>query len=87
VAYLICYLACFPLQNPNLGAHVAEGVTSQDGEQGCGPPKPRCEASCRRLPGTEVVTAVSQTSPSGHRAAPHCMYALHPHGALLVVTV
>jgi hypothetical protein len=48
------------------------GVTSQDGEQGCGPLKPRCEASCRRLPGTEV-TAESQTTPSGHRAAPHCM--------------
>jgi hypothetical protein len=34
-----------------------------DGKKGSGPPKPRREASCRRLHGTEVVTAVSQTIP------------------------
>jgi hypothetical protein len=30
---------------------------------------------------------MSQTIPLGHQAAPHCMYAFHPHGALLVVLV
>jgi hypothetical protein len=73
------------LQNPALGVLVAQGVTSCDVKQDSGPLKPRCEASCRRLRGTEVVTAVSQTIPSGHRAAPRRMYAFHPHG--LVVTV
>jgi hypothetical protein len=33
----------------------------------------------------EVVTAVSQTIPSGHRAAPRHMYSFHPHGALVLV--
>jgi hypothetical protein len=50
------------------------------------PLNPRCEISCRRLHGTEVVI-VSLTVPLGHRAAPRCMYTFHPHGALLVVTV
>jgi hypothetical protein len=45
------------------------------------------KASWRRLHDTEVVTAVSQTTPSGHRTAPRRVYAFHPHGALLVVTV
>jgi hypothetical protein len=35
-----------PLQNPTLGILVMEEVTSFDGEQGSGPPKPRCEAPC-----------------------------------------
>jgi predicted nucleic acid-binding protein len=54
-----------------------------------GSTKPRCEASCRRLHGTEVVIAVSQTIPSGHRAAPRhtSMYAFHRYGALVVMTV
>jgi hypothetical protein len=60
---------------------------SYHGKQGSGPLKPRCEALCQRLYGTEVVIAVSQTIPSGHRAAPHDMYAFHPHGTLLVVTL
>jgi hypothetical protein len=59
-------------------------VTSEDGKQGSGPPKPRCEA---RLHSTEVVIAVSQTIRSGHGATPRRMYAFHRHGALLVVTV
>jgi hypothetical protein len=60
---------------------------SYDGELGSDQPKPRCEALCRRLRGTDVVIAVSQTFPSGHRAAPRRMYVFHPYGALLVVTV
>jgi hypothetical protein len=39
-------------------------------------------ASCQGLHGTQVVIAVTQTIPSGHRAAPSRMYAFHPHGAL-----
>jgi hypothetical protein len=34
----------------------------------------RCEASCQRLHNPEVVIALSQTIPSGHRAAHHRMY-------------
>jgi hypothetical protein len=61
-----------PLQNPTLGILVMEGGGggSLDGEQGSGPPKPRCEVSCRGLHGTGVVTAVSLTIPSWHQAAP-----------------
>jgi hypothetical protein len=44
------------------------GGNAVDGKQGSGPPKPGCEASCRRLHGTEVVIAVSQTILSWHRA-------------------
>jgi hypothetical protein len=36
---------------------------------------------------TQVLTRVSQTIPSGPRAAPHHKHAFHPNGALLVVTV
>jgi hypothetical protein len=43
--------------------------------------------ACRRLHGTDVMTAVSQTIPSGHRAAPRRMYAFAPHGALRAATV
>jgi len=51
-----------------------------------GSTKPRCEASCRRLHGTEVVIAVSQTIPSGHRAALcHVWVCLSPVLGLLVV--
>jgi hypothetical protein len=49
----------FPLQNPTLDLLVAEGVTAQDGKQGCGPPKLRCEASCRRLRGTDGDSSVA----------------------------
>jgi hypothetical protein len=83
---LTCRLE-IPLHNPTLGGLVARGVTSCDGKQGSGPPKLRCEASCRRLHGNEVATAVSQTTPLGHRATPRRMYAFRPHGALLVVTL
>jgi hypothetical protein len=31
--------------------------------------------------------AVPRTIPSGHQAAPRCIYAFHPYGALWVVTV
>jgi hypothetical protein len=37
--------------------------------------------------GTEVLTTVSQTVPSGHREAPRRIYAFRPLGALLVMTV
>jgi hypothetical protein len=46
-----------PLQNPTLGVLVTEG--KQDGKQSSGLQKPRCEASYRRLHGSEVVIAVS----------------------------
>jgi hypothetical protein len=36
----------YPPQNPTLGVLVAEGETFLDGEQGSGPPKPKCEVSC-----------------------------------------
>jgi hypothetical protein len=57
-----------------------------DGEQGSGPPKPKCEVSCWGLHGTGVVIAVSWTIPLGHRAAPRFINAFHTYGALWVVT-
>jgi hypothetical protein len=57
-----------------------------DGKQGSGSLKPRCKASCQGLHGTEVMIAVSEMIPLGHRAA-SCMYAFHSHGALWVVIV
>jgi len=50
-----------PLQNPILSILIMEdgGVNTLGWQQGSGPPKPRCEVSCWRLHGTEVVTAVS----------------------------
>jgi hypothetical protein len=75
------------IQNPTLVVLVAGGGGGNDGLKDSDPPKPRCEASCRRLHGTEVVIAVSQTIPSGHQAAPSRMYASHTHWVLLAVTV
>jgi hypothetical protein len=34
----------------------------------------------------KVVMAVPPTIPLGHQAAPRCIYAFHPYGALWVVT-
>jgi hypothetical protein len=45
------------------------------------PQKPRCEASCQRLHGTEVVIIVSQKFLSGHREAPRRMCAIQSHGS------
>jgi hypothetical protein len=58
---LIVYL---PLQNPTLGV-VAEEVKSYNGKRGFDLQKPRCEALCRRLRGTEVMIAMSQIEPFG----------------------
>jgi hypothetical protein len=69
-----------------LASSSQRGVTSLDSEQGSGPPKPRCEVSCRGLHGTKLVIVVLLTIPLGHRAAPCCINVFHPYGALWVVT-
>jgi len=74
------------LQETTLGVLVAEGVNVLGRQSRLWSTEAKVWGIVR-LHGTEVVTAVSQTIPSGHRAAPRCVYALHPHGALLVVTV
>jgi hypothetical protein len=61
---------CFSLKNPTLGFLIAEADDVLGRRTGSDPAKPKNEASFRRLYDNEVVVAVSQTIPSGHRAAP-----------------
>jgi hypothetical protein len=66
-----------PRRNPTTGVLVTEGNVL--GRQ-TGLWSTEAKASCRRVHGTEVLTAVPQTIPSGHRAAPRRMYGFYSHG-------
>lgn len=69
-----------PLATLTLG----RGLSSLDGEHGSSPTKPRCEASCRGLHGTGVVTAVFPRGTGQHPVV--SMLSIRKGLALRVVT-